>query len=74
MEEHLSAVWQAFLDLSTDRQVGMGGASTIPWTAINDYAIRYGIVDLDEFEWFSGLLRVMDNAWMERQAELNKED
>ncbi len=42
-------LWEAWLDLGTCRPIGMD-AGPIPWTAVNDYALRYGLTtdEMDE--------------------------
>jgi hypothetical protein len=61
LEPHLQFEWQAFRDLSTDRQAGFG-VGPIPWTSIDQYAARHG-VEGDEFERFCHLVRAMDDAY-----------
>lgn len=50
----------AFNELATDRQVGMGRVGLIPFSALDRYADRYGIVDMDEFERFRMLIRAIE--------------
>lgn len=63
MWEHLQFQWSAFWDLHTDRPVGMG-VGPIPFGAIDQYAARYSIDDLDDFEAFRELIRAMDDAYL----------
>ncbi len=65
---HLT-VWSAFFDLCGDRPAGMGFVGQIPFSAVDRYAARYGITDIDEFETFQSLLRVMDAAYVRRAAD-----
>lgn len=58
----------AFQDLSGDRQSGFG-IGPIPWSSINAYALRHNIGDLDEFEMFAWMVRVMDNAFVKHHSE-----
>lgn len=74
LHEHLAFAWQAFLELSTDRPVGLGGAGPIPWAAIDRYARRYRLDDVDAFEIFMTLVRAADAAWLGRQQELRGDD
>lgn len=37
------------------------GLGPIPWSVINAYADRYGICDIDEFERFVRLIRVIED-------------
>lgn len=48
----LQFYYSAFWTLSSDRQTGMG-EGRIPWTAVNEYSLRYG---LDEYE--------LDHLWL----------
>ncbi len=70
---HLTFHWAAFNDLSTDRPSGFG-VGAIPFTSINTFAERYGIDDLDEFDRFKRLIRVMDRAFLAWHAEREKKD
>lgn len=54
---------QAFCDLSTCRQIGFGGFGSIPWTAMNEYAIRFNV---ECFDMFSRIIRALDGKWLER--------
>lgn len=60
----LRMYWDAFHDLSTCRQIGMA-SGPIPWTALNEYALRYGIVG-DGFDRFCRLIRAMDDVVREK--------
>lgn len=51
--------YEAFWEVSSDRQVGMG-LGGIPFTAIDRYAARYGITDQDRFDAFRRTMRAMD--------------
>jgi hypothetical protein len=62
---HLKTAWRAFWALVDDRQTGaMGGASGIPFTAIDRYAARYGVDDPDAFDRFAQRIRVIDAAYL----------
>lgn len=63
MLDHLAFIWSAWWDLHGDRPIHWGGAGDIPFTAIDRYAERYGIVDIDAFQRFSDLLGVMDQTY-----------
>lgn len=69
--EHLHFHWSAFWDLNTDRPVGMG-VGPIPFGAIDRYADRYGIADIDEFDAFRELIRAMDDAYLSWSAKRRK--
>lgn len=58
-QEWLDYYWRAFLDLSTTRQIGMG-AGPIPWTAINEWAARHGVTDIDDFEDLAFIVQRLD--------------
>jgi hypothetical protein len=59
--------YEAFFDLDTERNHGMGLAS-IPWSAIVRYGEYYDL-DTDELIYF---IRAMDNAYLARLARENK--
>lgn len=65
-------VWDAFWLLSTCRSTGFS-VGPIPWTAINDYGLRYEMT-LEEFESFSFLIRRMDSVWLEFASHGRGED
>jgi len=52
-----------FWELATCRSTGMGGEGPIPWTAINDFAIRYNIVG-HEFERLVLILKSLDVVYL----------
>lgn len=59
--------YEAFFDLDTERNHGMGLAS-IPWSAIVRYGDYYEL-DIDELLY---MVRAMDNAHLERLARETK--
>lgn len=59
--------YEAFFDLDTERNHGMGLAS-IPWSAIVYYGQYYGL-DVDELIYF---IKAIDNAHLERLARESK--
>lgn len=59
--------YEAFFDLDTERNHGMGLAS-IPWSAIVRYGEYYSL-DTDELIFF---IKAMDNAHLERMARESK--
>jgi hypothetical protein len=63
LHERLQPYWDAFWCLDADRQVGMGGASRIPWTAMDRYAQRHEL-EGDDFLRLEYLLRRMDTAYL----------
>lgn len=70
--DHLAFVWDAFWALQGDRHLGFGSVGPIPHLAIDAYASRYGIADLDEFDRLRRLVAAMDGVWLKdarRRAE-----
>ncbi len=63
----LEIYWQAFTDLNTSRQLGMA-EGPIPWTAINQWAIRHHIVD-DDFDRLVLILKGMDAVYMKHRSK-----
>ncbi len=63
--EFLQPYWDAFWALDSERQVTMGGATRIPWRAIDAYARRYGF-EGNGFLRLEYLLRRMDTAYLKR--------
>lgn len=59
---------EAFRELSTTRQVGFG-SGPIPFTAIAEYSRLY---DVEDFEEFLYLIRVMDYKFLELEAKKQK--
>lgn len=59
----LQFYYQAFLDLSTCRSLGMA-EGPIPWDAINIYAERHVLVE-DDYDRFFTLIRAMDVAYLD---------
>lgn len=57
-------VWRSFWSLTNDRQIGFGGIGGIAFTAIDGYARRYKIVDLDEFETLLELIQRLDAEYL----------
>lgn len=62
-----ATIWNAFWELSTERQVGFG-VGEIPFRAIVTYADRYGVHDLDAFDEFRALIRAMDDVFLTKVA------
>lgn len=60
--------YTAFQELNTTRSIGFG-IGAIPWTAINDYASRYGVTGIDLFDAFTLFVRALDDAWLEHVAK-----
>jgi hypothetical protein len=73
LPSHLALFWDAFSELSSDRQSGMG-LGQIPFTAIDRYAGRYGIEPGAEFEAFKYLIRRMDATYLEESAPKKEVD
>lgn len=69
--DHLVFVWSAFWELGSDRAIGFA-AGPIPFTAIDAYAVRYGIEDIDQFDRFRALIRAMEGERADYQEERRK--
>lgn len=66
----LDFYWRAFWELSTDRDIGMA-EGPIPWTAMNQWAIRYNIVNY-EFDRFVILIKGMDSVYIDHRTKQHK--
>lgn len=65
-------LWEAWWLLTTDRPIGMSGVGPIPFSAIDRYAQRYRIDDVDAFEAFAGVISQMDDVYLAWQADRTK--
>ena len=72
LEMGLEYYLEAYLDLSSDKDVGMG-EGPIPWSAINAYATRYDIVD-EEFERLAAMIRTVDSEILNHKQKKHKRD
>jgi len=63
----LEGYYIAFWELSTDRAVGMG-AGPIPWTAVDMYCKREGIVG-EDYDYLLDMIRAMDKVFLAHQKE-----
>ena len=63
-------LWEAWVTLGTCRSIGME-PGPIPWTAINDYAQRYGLCD-DEFEELCYCVQHLEREYREHVAQTRK--
>lgn len=63
LAEDLAVYFAAFYELSTDRQITMGGVGAISWTSIMTFATIYDFNSeiRDELLYF---IRSMDNAYL----------
>jgi hypothetical protein len=68
LPECLLFFWQSFLDLSTERSIGMG-PGPIPWSRIVNYANYY---DIDDAESFIQIITEVDKAYLEAESKGNK--
>ena len=66
---HLIFVWDAFWALHGDRALGMGGIGAIPFTAIDAYGHRYGVVSTDSFDRFQRMIKALDNEFLKWNAQ-----
>jgi hypothetical protein len=62
IEPHLQFHWEAFHELSTERQIGMA-MGPIPRSAIKAYADEFAMTG-DEFDEFNRIIRAVDNEYM----------
>lgn len=51
----------------------MGGETPVPFSALDRYAVRYGI-EGGEFDTFAWLFRQIDDEWLSIMAERRKRD
>lgn len=58
-------LWNAFWELSTDRQLGMG-SGPIPWSSIERFASRHPAIEPGTF---SQIMRAMDGAYLDAKSE-----
>lgn len=70
LSENLIFAYSAYRKLSSDRD--SMGSMRIRYSAIDAYATRYGITSIDEFERFLGLIEILDNKYLEINAEMEK--
>lgn len=63
LKPYLQFYWDAFLELDTCRPLGMSSVGQIPWTAVNEYALRHGITDLDDFDYLLAIIRGIDAVY-----------
>ncbi len=66
----MSAAWD---ELCSDRPIG-NVVGSIPFTAIDRYAARYGFDDPDDFDLLRRAIRAMDFAYLEWAAEQVKKE
>lgn len=63
--------YSVFCELSTDREIGMA-LGPIRFTAIDTYARRYGIDDLDDFDQLVEDVRLLDRLFLEASKKPDK--
>lgn len=56
--------YECFMDLCGTRQMA-NGLGFIPWTAINDWAVRQAVNDSDQFEVLRYVVGQMDEFWVD---------
>lgn len=64
VDEGLAWMWEAWVALQTCRPIGMA-MGPIPWTAIHEYAVAYGVTEFGRFEY---CMRALDREWFVAQA------
>ena len=62
---------RAYHELGYDRQIGMS-LGPIPWSSLDRYAAKYGIVDIDDFDVLQSHIRAMENAVYQYDKEGGK--
>lgn len=67
----LIGYYEAYQRLSTCRQYHMGGAGPIPWTAIDQYAIRYRYYG-EDYDALLHFVEVLDGVYLQFQASDGK--
>ncbi len=70
LPSNLNFVWTAYQRLSTDRD--SMGSGAIRFSAIDAYAKRYGLDDVDTFERFISLVTIIDRIFFEIREEEEK--
>lgn len=60
--------WNAFWELSTDRQVGMSSGA-IPWSSIARYSNHVNWTDMDSL---STIIRALDDLYLSHESEVLK--
>lgn len=75
LAEDLLPYWRAYDELSTCRAyAGMSGVPLpIPWTAINEYAIRHRFAG-EAFDDLVDIVRAVDDAFRKHAMEKAKQD
>ena len=70
LRSDLAVYWRAFEDLNTCRTyAGMAGLpAAIPWTAINEYAIRHRFTG-EAFDDLVDIVRAVDDAFRKHSAQ-----
>lgn len=68
----LEMYYEAFTELSTCRQQGMG-LGPIPWTAIDQYALRHGF-EGDGFQYLVRMVRALDDVFLAHSRKKAKEE
>ena len=66
----LELFYGVYVDLSSCRPIGWG-PGPIPWTAVDQYARRYGIVG-EQFDDLVYYIRAMDLAYLAHYDKKNK--
>lgn len=66
--EGLDLYYDAFTELTSCRQIG-NAQGPIPWTAINDYCLRYEITGTEAFSYFTAMIRALDEAYLNHIAK-----
>ncbi len=69
--QHGLFIWDAFWELSSERQIGMG-LGPIPYRAVRAFANDHGVFG-DHFDHFKMVIRLLDGEYLTRQAPKTSE-
>lgn len=71
LQTGLHFYYTAFLTLSSCRPLGLGAEGRVPWTAVAQYADRYGL-DEEEMDLLWTLVCEMDSAYLRHAQKKGK--
>lgn len=71
MSGHLEFYWTAFQRLSSCRNYGPSSVGPVPWTAMDQYADRYGIT-FNEYDDFITIMEGLDQVFLSNQPKTGK--
>lgn len=71
LDKHLVHLWEAFQRLATCRPLTMGGPGPIPWTAVDQYAVRYRYVGY-QYDELIHFVEFLDGVYLQSQVSAGK--